>query len=736
MRNHLCKCLFAAVAGCLLLGCSPAAKKSRSLERAGKYFSAGEYEKAKVEYLNVLQIDPQSSIATEGLGLIWMEQGAPFRALPILLRARTQMSGNSEARTKLALALVQAGRIEEARKEALIAVQQASAPNEAFIVLAETIRTPADIEVTTDAIKKSAYGQSVWGMIASAKLLLLKEEVPAASGLLQRALNSNPKSTVVHSALAELNFRQGDPAKGREELKQAAELSPPRSVARMSFAEYQLQTGAVPATIAYLKDLVHQAPDYIPPKRLLAQIAILEKKYDDAQAFVKEIFTIDFANIDGHLVEAQILVARGDRKKAIEGLEALSKANRGFAHINLQLARTHLMDGHPERAVSVLEEGISAHSEHVESILLLAELNLRAGRTQAVVGDMSNLLRQRPSLIQAQTLLINGLRSLGRFDDAAAAVREQIRVMPRSPQPHVLLGTILLQQKNLNGAKMAFERAQELAPSHLPAVAALVDLDLRNKNYESAMRRIQEQKTKTPTVAEVHYLEATVFVAQSQWNNAETSLHKALELNPGLSIAYDLLLHTYTSSKNLPRAIRQLEDTLALQPNDQRARLLSAVIYSQMNEYGKARDAYEKILATKPDSTLALNNLAYLYAENLNQLDQAHDLANRARTLEPESPVIADTLGWILFKRKDYPRALELIRESAAKIPDNPEIQYHLGMASQMGGQNDAARAAFERAASASGEFPGKSSIKERLASLPGGNAKASGPNNNDKPAK
>ena len=71
-----------------------------------------------------------------------------------------------------------------------------------------------------------------------------------------------------------------------------------------------------------------------------------------------------------------------------------------------------------------------------------------------------------------------------------------------------------------------------------------------------------------------------------------------------------------------------------------------ALVYEQMNDYLKARDAYEKVLAIKPDSVVALNNLAYLNAEHLNNLDKAYELAIKARQLTPEDPSIADTFGW------------------------------------------------------------------------------------------
>ena len=118
-----------------------------------------------------------------------------------------------------------------------------------------------------------------------------------------------------------------------------------------------------------------------------------------------------------------------------------------------------------------------------------------------------------------------------------------------------------------------------------------------------------------------------------------------------------------------------------------------------------------------------MNNLAWLYAEKLNELDKAYDLARKARALEPGAAPIAHTLGWILYKRADYAQALDLLRGSAAKLGDSPEVQLHLGMALYMMGQMDAARTALRRAVDASSQFPGKPDALSRLALLGNGSA-------------
>src|SRR5438132_11785446 len=108
-----------------------------------------------------------------------------------------------------------------------------------------------------------------------------------------------------------------------------------------------------------------------------------------------------------------------------------------------------------------------------------------------------------------------------------------------------------------------------------------------------------------------------------------------------------------------------------------------AIVYEKMKDFPKARDAYEKLLSTEPNFVPASNKLAYLYAERLNDVDKAYDLARKARELQGQDPTVGDTFGWILYKRGDYQQALPIRQASAEKAADNPHSQFHLAMAAR-----------------------------------------------------
>jgi len=159
-----------------------------------------------------------------------------------------------------------------------------------------------------------------------------------------------------------------------------------------------------------------------------------------------------------------------------------------------------------------------------------------------------------------------------------------------------------------------------------------------------------------------------------------------------------------------------LQAFLTKNPKDPTALIDLGNLYNANGQFEKARRTYEQLLAASPDSAAALNNLAYYYAEHGDDLNKAQGFAESAQELLPADPNIADTLAWILYRKGDYGRAVGLLQGSASKPPVAPEILYHLGMASAMMGNADAARTALNQALAGEGDFEGKASIPARLA--------------------
>ena len=300
----------------------------------------------------------------------------------------------------------------------------------------------------------------------------------AAENALRQALTVNPNSSAAHMAMGDLYLLKKDQKRAGEEFKKAAELAPVRSMERLKYAAFMSAAGDKEETRRISTEMTRQAPDYLPGWTLLAELALKDKKYDEALSLLENVFSRDPEYIDGHRLESQVMLAKGDTKKAVEILERLDQTYPDTPLIKYELARHIFKNNNLNQAKVVLDQAISRNPNYADAILLLADINLRSGHGEAVIEPMTRLLKRNPELKSAALLLAAAYGSLDRFDDAAVVVSEQAKLAPRDPQAQMALGLTLRQAKRNDEARQAFEKAAELAPDSLWPVEQLVELDL------------------------------------------------------------------------------------------------------------------------------------------------------------------------------------------------------------------------------------------------------------------
>lgn len=118
-----------------------------------------------------------------------------------------------------------------------------------------------------------------------------------------------------------------------------------------------------------------------------------------------------------------------------------------------------------------------------------------------------------------------------------------------------------------------------------------------------------------------------------------------------------------------------LNRELRSRPGDTKTLMALAMVYHEGKRLREAKETYEKILKKEPNHYLALNNLAWLLAtskdQGLFQPDQALTLARKAAALQPNDPMILDTLAEAYLVNGQPDTALRIARQVLAKNPSN-----------------------------------------------------------------
>jgi tetratricopeptide (TPR) repeat protein len=153
-------------------------------------------------------------------------------------------------------------------------------------------------------------------------------------------------------------------------------------------------------------------------------------------------------------------------------------------------------------------------------------------------------------------------------------------------------------------------------------------------------------------------------------------------------------------------------------PNNASPHFLLGMAYEARQREDDAIAEYERALKLDPRFAPAANNLAWLYADRGENIDVALGLAQTAMEQLPNDPGVADTLGWIYYKKGAYLKAIALLRDSADKLPENAVVRYHLGMALYASGDHKSAEQELTKGLRLSSSAPWASDAKKTLAAI------------------
>jgi uncharacterized protein HemY len=114
----------------------------------------------------------------------------------------------------------------------------------------------------------------------------------------------------------------------------------------------------------------------------------------------------------------------------------------------------------------------------------------------------------------------------------------------------------------------------------------------------------------------------------------------------------------------------------------------------------------------------AQKRLAALYAQDPSAVATAYELATKARKTLPDDPELSELLGRLSYEKKEYPRAVQLLEESARKRPLSANSLFYLGMSQLQARQKSEARGALNQALVAGLQEPRASEAKRALADM------------------
>ncbi len=252
----------------------------------------------------------------------------------------------------------------------------------------------------------------------------------------------------------------------------------------------------------------------------------------------------------------------------------------------------------PALAVEQALEILKVVPDHPPAVLLLAAARRRSGDTLAALEALGPLLGAHPAWAAAHFEHGLALADARRGDEAIAALRRTVELMPGHPEAWRLLADHLHATGDTEGADAAYARHIQCSTRNPRLRQAALEM-LRN-DIPQAEVLLKSHLAEAPTDVPAIRMLAEVAVRCAREDDALKLLERCIELAPTFSPArynYAVLLHRHNDPA---RALAEVERLLATEPGNPAYRNLCAVILSRVGEYQRSSRMYAELLEQYP----------------------------------------------------------------------------------------------------------------------------------------
>ncbi len=515
------------------------------------------------------------------------------------------------------------------------------------------------------------------------------DDLQAAEIHLTRAHSILPDKAGILFSLADLYFEMGDPVDAIYYNRRAVELEPENRWFRLQLANGYRDNGNYPEAVAQLDSILAYHPNDIRMLQTKAQIHSEQGELEASNEVFQQILDLTGPDMAIYYQRISNFNRMDDTQAIIEELQKVIETDRGNTNALMMLSQFYLEEQKPEMAQQTLERALERNPMHPEALVNLAEIHINNEEWEKAGNILHDLVADPQVSAGKKFEIVQYI--IGRFanDPESEPLRKTtgdlvetlLQTEPDKGMSHAMAAEYYLTLGNENIALDHLEQTVEIMPENDAAWRQLIQSYYVQGSYERAVESGKKANEFVPDDAFIHFFVGGSYFLQDQLEEAAAWLKKASEL----------------PSRTPFRSI--IQGTLG-------------DVYSALELWDQADEAYEEAISLDPDNDVALNNYAFMLSEREKELEQAKEMASRALELSPDNSAFLDTLGWVYFKMGDYENAYEYIRASIETGDASAEVMEHLGDVYDKLGEPDRALYWWQKALE---KDESRTYLKERL---------------------
>lgn len=668
----------------LLTACGADDRKQAYFDHGMELASQGDLAKARLEFKNVLQIDPKHARAWYQLAEIEAAEQNWAQAFGDYGKSLELDPKQIEPRLKRGRLLFDANRADDAiaDAEAVLAIEP---KNAAALTLRGMVRArKGDITAATaDAETSLAVDPQLRdGLVLLAEIRRSQHRPEVARQILQTAVKAHPKDATLRLMLAGLDMEAQKPDAVRAQLEEVVKLEPQKleHAARLAgfLASRQDQKGAEQA----LRAAVQANPDNPKAVIMLAEWVAQNKGADAAAALLQDAIREKPDTYPLRFGLADLYRAARQTDNAVAAYKAIIEADDDGPNglkARTQMAAMFLAMDRDGEAETLANDVLKEESRDSDGLVVRAAIAMKRKEFGAAIADLRSVLQNDPNSSRILRMLASAHEMKGEPSLAQDALEKAIEADPAAPEAYLELAQLRFGSGDAQGASSILEKFLERAPDNALVQSALAKMQLSQQDWGAmkvtAARLIKSQ----PDHPLGHYLTGLSLQHDGDAKGSIKEFELALEKRPDAIEPLLAMARSHMDLDQPAKAEQAVQRVLDKEPVNASALNLLGDIFAATKRPDKAREQFEQIIALHAESPLAYGRLADLQSQ-AGQLPSAIETLKTGVQATKRNAFLVFRLGQALQERGDYEASLAAYDEVVKSHPDSEAVINNLAM--------------------------------------------------------
>ncbi|MFC1885833.1 tetratricopeptide repeat protein [Thermodesulfobacteriota bacterium] len=397
-----------------------------------------------------------------------------------------------------------------------------------------------------------------------ATFFLLARRVKESKARVEHILTEEPENIPTLYLSARIHLIEKNSDKAAIAYNKILKINNKQTQARLGLSKVLTVQGKVDAAETTLKEAIEFDPKAVKPKLALFRFYSTKGDFESAEKVMQQ-------SIANHPQHPNLYIVLGNFHYRQKNLQKAEQAYLKAIDLDPKNTSSYVVTagfyefaGQTDKSLAMYRKALDLNPHHIQAMQGIARVSFKNKDFDKAEKQIGKILKQKPQSVPIRILKGELLIRKGKIDEAITIFDKLIIEDSQNARAHYSKAFAHVNKDELELAKSELNKATELSPRYKKAGLLLMQIHMRERNFDLALQRANDILKQFPKYYQAVMIRGNALMGQGKAKEAQFVFESAIAIDSKNPSGYYRLGMAYYKTGDKRKAKKELEKALNL----------------------------------------------------------------------------------------------------------------------------------------------------------------------------